>query len=257
MLYVNVSHTIFSHTADYLFGSVLNKYSYQDDILEWFAQQTDIQEILERHNYADICTLEKREQCSMLKTNLPDLCADRLEYNLHGGFIEDWLTEGDIDFILNNLIYYDQKWIFTNAKAARMYADVSVKLSIDIWCSAWNGFIFSETAHLFKKALDTNTITSDQFHFSTDKHVWDALVMSPDIEIQKTIARITQYDESFILGSAEDHDYFVKGKFRGVDPLVLSQGNVTRLSECDTAFKTYFNKAKASVQSGWYIKYCD
>ena len=193
----------------------------------------------------------------MLKTSLPDLCADRLEYNLHGGYIEDWLTQGDIAFILNNLIYHNQKWIFTNTKAARMYADVSIKLSTDIWCSAWNGFIFSETAHLFKKALDLDVITSEQFHFSTDKQVWDTLVMCSDNDIQKTIHRIKHYDQSFILGTAEDHDFFVKGKFRGVDPLVLSQGSVVRLSECDSSFKTYFQQAKASVQSGWHIRYCD
>lgn len=253
----DVSHTIFSHTADYLFGSVLSKYSYQDDILEWFAQQTDIQDILKKYNYTDVCSLEKRETCLMLKTNLPDLCADRLEYNLHGGYIEDWLTQGDIAFILNNLIYYEQKWIFTNTKAARLYADVSVRLSTDIWCSAWNGFIFSETAHLFKKALDLQIITSEQFHFSTDKQVWDSLVINQHDEIQKTLQRIKQYDQSFILGTAQDHDYFVQGKFRGVDPLVLSQGSIVRLSQCDPTFKTYFNQAKASVQSGWYIKYCD
>ena len=43
----DVSHTAFSHVADYLFGTVLDYYSYQDKIFEWYVAHTDLGPILE------------------------------------------------------------------------------------------------------------------------------------------------------------------------------------------------------------------
>ncbi len=251
----DVSHTAFSHVADYLFGTVRSKESYQDQIFAWYVEQTDILPILQRYNLAWICPTEVRNQYCMLKDNLPNLCADRLEYNLYGGYLEGWLTQPDIQNILGHLTYHKGQWLFDDLASARLFAHITVELSKKIWCSDWNCFIYTESAHLLKRGLELKVITMDDLTFSTDHVVWAMLKEHPDEQLQAIITRIMHYQTHFKQGSADDYDFFVKGKFRGVDPLINNEQGIFSLSALDAEFKTYYEQTKKDLEIGWYIKY--
>lgn len=251
----DVSHTAFSHVADFLFDSLLDKLSYQDKISDWYIEKTDILPILKKYNLADVCLVENRDKYVMLKSNLPSLCADRLEYNLYGGYLEGWLTKKELKEIVSHMRYCDCEWCFDNLDSARKFGKVSIDLSIVNWCSAWNGFVCTKTAHLLKHAFDKKLFTHDDFVFSFDEHLWELLHKSDDPVVVKLLQQIKAYETSYVLGSKDNHDLYGKGKFRGVDPLVITEQGLTALSELDTEFKNYFHESKKQCDKGWYIKY--
>lgn len=253
----DVSHTAFSHVADFLFDTVQHKYSYQDTIFEWYVEHTDLKDILERYNLSWITSIEVRDQFKMLKDNLPKLCADRLEYNLYGGYLEGILTQEDIMHILDSLEYVDGVWIFTEYKAARLFADTVLYLSTHIWCADWNCYIYTETARLLKHALNQKLITQDDLIFSDDVTIWNTLTQAAqgDPVIRCQIERILHYQDTFTLGTAEDHDYMTQGKFRWIDALVAARTSPQPLSTLDKDFDATVQKQKMRFKEPHYIKY--
>ena len=251
----DVSHTVFSHVADYLFNTVLCKESYQDQIFPWYVENTDIMPILQKYNLAWLVPLETHAQFTMLKDNLPNICADRLEYNLYGAYIEGWLTQQQTTNILHHLHYHKGQWTFDDMDSARLFAQITLDLSKNIWCSAWNGFIYTESAHLLKQAFDINLISMNDLIFSDDETIWDIFNNSQDQLIQIMLTRIKEYHTHFTIGSPEQHDFYVKGKLRGIDPLIMTHNGPLRLSELDNEFKSLYEQTKNQLAQGWYISY--
>lgn len=252
----DISHTILSHVADYMRQKALTgKKSYQDDILAWYIYHTDLKEILEKHGLLNILTDEMQETCIMLKNCLPNLCADRLEYNLYGGLIDNILTKDEITKIVDSLIYRDNTFVFNNSYSAKQFASTSIKLSILNWCHPTNCFVYQETANMLLYALEKQIITSDHFHFSDDETVWELLSNTNDEQIKKHMKQIKQHHLYFYQSSEDNHDFAVLTKFRGIDPFVqTADGTIKKLSEIDTEFAKYFAQAKAYCNQPIYIK---
>ncbi len=253
----DVSHTAFSHVADFLFDSVQNKYSYQDTIFEWYVEHTDLKKILATYNLSWITAIEARDQFKMLKDDLPKLCADRLEYNLYGGYLEGLLTKDETTWILDSLQYRDGTWIFTDYQAAQLFADVVLTLSKNIWCADWNCYIYSETARLLKHALNTNLITEHDLIFSDDATVWQILTdaATSDTIIQHLIDRILHYKSGFTLGTVDTHDYVTQGKFRWIDPLIVTKTGPQLLSIINKEFDITVQEQKKRFKEPHYILY--
>lgn len=253
----DVSHTAFSHVADFLFDSVQNKYSYQDIIFEWYVEHTDLKDILERYNMAWITDITTRDQFKMLKNDMSKLCVDRLEYNLYGGYLEGLLTKDDTTWILDSLQYHDGFFVFTDYQAAELFADTALNLSQNIWCADWNCYIYSETARLLKYALDTNLITENDLIFSDDATIWHTLThaATSDEIIQHLIDRILHYKTGFTLGTLDTCDYITQGKFRWIDPLIMTKNGAKLLSSMNTAFDAAVQKQKKRFKEPHYILY--
>lgn len=254
----DISHTAFSHAADYMFNTVTHYKSYQDNILSWYVYNTDLKDILEKHNLLDLVDNEVQKTFTMLKNPLPNVCVDRLEYNVYGGFIENMLTKNDTEAIINSLIYTNNAFIFKNHHYAKQFALVSIKLSVDNWCNPINCCVYQETADMLLYALEHQLISSKDFHFSNDEIIWNTLYCSTDGHIQKHIERLTQKDISYCLGTENDYDMAILAKFRGIDPLILTDGgDVKRLSEVDTDFAISFADAKEYCTKTIYVKKTD
>jgi uncharacterized protein len=251
----DVSHTAFSHVADFMYDSIQDKYSYQDSIFKWYLSKTGLLAILEKHGFERVADFGNGVEYTMLKDDLPNLCADRLEYNLYGGYVEGWLTAVEMKSIVKNIGYKDGQWFFKDESSAQKFAKVTVDLSVQNWCSAENGFVTTAMASLLKRGFVLKIITQDDFHFSTDQVVWDTLRKSDDKEIQRLFVSIDNYKESYKLGTAKQHDLYFKGKFRGIDPLVNVDSGFKRLTAIDQKFTQYLQQ-KQSTCKNYYIAYC-
>lgn len=250
----DISHTAFSHIADVIHGTHLNKYSYQDFIFSWYLSNTDLMYVLKKHGFERVAGFGTTVEYKMLKDDLPNLCADRLEYNLYGGYVEGWLTVAEIRDIVDCLEYTNGKWIFTSHEAAKKFAKVSIDLSVQNWSSAENAFASTMMAEVLKRGFALNIIDKDDFHFSTDQIVWDKLRASDDQELKNLFAKLDNHSACYKDGSPEKHDLYFKGKFRGVDPLVRSEGEVIQLTVLDSEFAQYLQEQKACCKEQ-YIAY--
>jgi uncharacterized protein len=240
----DASHTVFSHVADVLFNHTSLHSSYQDDIHEWFLTQYNIDELLTRYNLSLESVLHKSGNHTMLEQDLPNLCADRLDYNFREALLTDVLTHDDITAILNDLHFADGNWFFTNAGSAKKLAMASLASTEYVWSSHANQFIYTWTARALRRALDIGLLTEDDIHFSTDPIVWDTLWLSNDEIIADCLKIIVNYQP---IAEEPGATTPLIGKFRGLNPLVLENNQLQQLTDIDVDYDTEYNRVKTRI----------
>lgn len=252
----DISHTAFSHIADFLHGTHKDKYSYQDKIFKEYLDKTGVLAILKKHGLERVADYGTKVEYKILKDNLPNLCADRLEYNLYGGLVEEWITPEEIRSLVAALRYQDGQWIFTTKEAAERFAKLSIDLSVQNWCSAENAVASTTLAAILKEGFAQGVVTEDDFHFSTDAIVWQKLRAADDATIKKLFKRLDALDSCYQAGTPEQHDLYFSGKFRGIDPLVFSADgkSVQRLSQVSHTFALYLKEQESTCRE-FYIQY--
>lgn len=252
----DVSHTVFSHLGDHIFNHNSDRNSYQDDIHEWFLRKFSIDKILVNYGVELRDVLHKSEGYKMLEQDLPDLCADRIEYNLRGGLIAGLITEQEIEEILSAMRFEDSRWFFVDQVAAVKFAKIPLYLTVNEWGSHANDVIYSLVAKAVRRALELQVVTFDEVHFSTDDLIWERLTNATDAKIKNFMKKAFNYKDLYLV--VEDHtkaDKILKTKFRGVNPWVYQGGEYKRLTEIDEPFAAEYEKVRNDVRGGWAVKF--
>jgi len=250
----DVSHTVFSHLGDEIFDHHDHKNSYQDDNHEWFINNTELAAILEQHNIAVKDILHKHHHFPALEQDIPNLCADRIEYNLRGALVEELFGLQEIQTIQKDLFFDDGQWYFSTKQSARQFAHIALHLP-QVYTNAENCVISHWAAQAIRHALEIELLTKDEVHFSTDKKVLVKLAKSTDQTVANLMNKIKNHQSFYTHGSKQNHDLQLPTKFRGVDPLVKTKHGVEPLTEIDAAFKTEFQRVKEHADKGWFIKF--
>lgn len=253
----DVSHTVFSHGGDFLFNVSQMGDSYQDHNHLNFISKTSILAILTKHGMQVEDILHKNEGFVLLEQKLPELCADRLEYNLQGALVEDLLTREEIATILKHITVESGKWVFTDIECAKKFASIPFHFMQDE--NGWNNyssFVSNEfMAKVLRRALEIGLITLDDIHFSVDDLVWEKLINSDDQILQINLQKALRVKECIRYVDSADYDMLAKNKFRGIDPWVKTAEGTFRLTELDQEFKNKFIEIKRYMEAGWRIKY--
>lgn len=108
----DASHTVFSHVGDMLFEHKSHEKAYQDEIHEWYLENSDIKPILEKYGLTVAEVNPDLPQYKALEQDLPYMCADRIEYNLHMALVDELITQEDIQAIINDLRFENNTWFF-------------------------------------------------------------------------------------------------------------------------------------------------
>lgn len=253
----DASHTVFSHTGDMVFDAQHKQKSYQDDIHIWFLGEMGAAKPLERLGYSihemdpDMPGFQRLEQ------NLPDMCADRIQYNLHTAYIFDKLTRADVNEILDDLHFDDGKWYFTNRDSAYQFAQWPMFFTENFWASAINEVLNFWGGEMLKRALEIDLITTDDIHFGYDLAVLKKLETSDDSQIKKLWHKIYHPHGYFEQVFDDSYTYISHPKFRGIDPWVKKGNKWARLSELNPSFKAEFDRIKSQLKEGLRIKFKD
>lgn len=251
----DVSHTVFSHVADYVFKAGDGKTSYQDDMHEWFVEKTGINALLAPYGFAGICSDEHKHHFRILEQELPDLCTDRIDYVCYGGFIENRLTQDEVNTIIGDLRFEDGHWFFISERAGLLYASAALSLTEHTFASRQNFFTYRQAAKALKRALEINLITRDELFFSVDDDIWQKLGASDDLIIRQAVDAVIHCDEHCVAGSPKEHDMFVIGKFRGVNPWIKTADGFARLTEINDEYAREYMRVKELVAAGCYMKH--
>jgi hypothetical protein len=87
--------------------------------------------------------------------------------------------------------------------------------------------------------------------FSVDEVVYDKLAQAKHPAISKNLALVKSIK---VQEDLVNYDFHVKTKIRIVDPFVLIDGELVRLSHLDTEFNDLNEQYRAKRQAGHYIK---
>jgi len=240
----DASHTVFSHVGDKLFCHHSENSSYQDDIHEWYLKHYNINVLLAQHGIALADILHKSGTHLMLEQDLPNICADRLEYNLQAGLLTDLLTVDDILLILQDIQYEHGNWFFTDIEMAKKLALVSLYNTEHVWGNPIDQFIYQSTANALNRALEIKLLTMDDIHFSTDAAVWDKLWISNDPFIMECLEKMVNYKTIF----SSNEPYKKSSKFRGLDPLISINNELCKLTQLDTEYHQEYNRVQTILK---------
>src|SRR5579871_6569809 len=109
----DVSHTVFSHVGDWVFGKEYQEEDYQTMIYKMYVSYSGIEDVLVRHGYTINQVQPKGKQFTMLEQPLPNLCADRIDYNLQGAYYQNFLTKQEVLELYADLQFIDGRWVGT------------------------------------------------------------------------------------------------------------------------------------------------
>ena len=251
----DVSHTVFSHVGDVVFDNYFDRYSYQDNIHEWYLEKTGVTDILCKHGYGYACSMGNKKKQKMLEQDKPDLCMDRIEYLLRGGLVDDLITQEEIEPILQSLYFENQQWIFNDVVQAKKLANLALALTENVFGASWNQFIYYHASNALKDAVKSGVLTIDDIHFSTDDIVWQKMCTCSQESILASVDKVAHFAHYFVQGTPCDYDQHFKAKFLGVDPLVENQSAIVRLSEIDAEYAAEYARVKNEMAQGCYIKF--
>lgn len=249
----DVSHTVFSHVADYVFKDGSGEHqNFQDDELESFIGKSEIPEILKKYriNWKD--TLDD-SKFLLKERKLPDLCADRIDYFLREAKNLEKATQEEIDEILDNFIIIDNLWVFKNKELAKKYAYLFLDINNFFWSNLETGVMFKTMGELMKYVLERKIITREDL-FTTDKEVWEKIRNANNKDGNLALL-IDRADNKYVYkaGDKNDYDLYAICKSRVVDPLFLEDNKLKRVSDEDKNFSDL--KEKNSKPKEHYIKF--
>lgn len=250
----DVSHTVFSHVGDVVFDTYFNRYSYQDDMHEWCLEKLGVMDILRKYGFERSCSPAAKSTQKMFEADRPDICADRIEYLLRGGFVDKLITQAECMPILDDLYFENGMWVFKHQEQAKKLAMIALWLSEHIFGSAWNAFIYTHAADALKRGVEIGLISLDDIHFSTDDVIWQKMLTCSDDAIKASLDKVIHYKKYYDLSDEHDYDIHFRAKCLAIDPWVETEDGIARLSTIDTDYAVEYKRVHDLLARGWFVK---
>jgi hypothetical protein len=245
----DISHTAFSHVADYLYGTT-GKDDYQDTILERFIKKTEIPKILKKYNL-NLKQIEFDTKYTLLELPAPDVCADRFDYTIRETYYLNY--KKDTKYILDHVINYKNKLCFDNLKSARLFAQYYSLLCKIRWGAPHDMLRYELTAKLLKYAKVKRIIKLKDLE-ETDEYIYKKLRRSKDKYILQNISLPESKLKLKIV--TKNHDYYLINKFRYVDPKYFDckKNKLIKYSRINPKYLKDLKKQKAKHEKGYKVK---
>ncbi len=251
----DVSHTVFSHVGDWVFGKEYEEKDYQNTIHTIYLFNSGIEEILMKYGHT-LCQIQPgSKEFILLEQPLPNLCADRIDYNLQGAYYQNFLTKEEVLDLYADFKFVDGCWVGTRIDLLKKLALFSLYMTQECWGSVSNYALSRWLADAILKGLETGILSWKEVHFGRDCDVWNQLTRAKDPFIQERMHRIAHPNHYFKLVDPKEAEIFIKFKCRGIDPWIVYDGQTIRLSYIDSDLAKELETVKKRAAEGWPIVY--
>jgi uncharacterized protein len=227
----DVSHTAFSHVIDYVFNDHDGQ-EYHEEKKEQFISASDIPMVLGNFGF-DWHELLNEDRFTLLERPSPALCADRLDYFLRDALDLGLATLAELRSTLTHLVKYQDRIVVDDQPAARWMAETFMAADRASWANFREVGLYELTAQTIRYALSNGALTESDL-WGGDREAWAKLKQSDDPILQAQLALVSP--ETRFVRDAVNPDFQVSTKLRTIDPDVLLDGSLQRLSELDPAF---------------------
>ncbi|VVB77409.1 HD domain protein [uncultured archaeon] len=237
----DVSHTAFSHVIDWVMGNPKEE-NYQDSVLAEHIGRDPIKGILKRHGFdvKTVSELEHNGKYRLLERDLPDLCADRLDYAMRDTTY--WLN-ADVKPCLNGLVVRDNEFMFDSVTAARKFGNYYMKCQKGYWGSPEWKVRYHLLSNALKIAMDKKIIGMDDLYRKEQEIIKKVRVEGDNEEIR--LMNLALGNVKYMV--CEDGDIVLTKKKRYIDPKFIDRsGKVMRLSQVDAKFKELIRSERSA-----------
>jgi hypothetical protein len=251
----DVSHTVFSHVGDWVYGKENQDIDYQNNIHPQFLKESGLGDILEKYQFSIDQILPKEEMFPALENKVPNLCADRIDYNIQGAFYRGFITYEEALLIYGDLRFIDRRWISSDPTLMKKLTRFSIFMTMDCWGGIENYIKSRWLVDAILRAIDLGCISHEEFHYGTDDEIWNKLCEQTDPFILQKMKMILNPEKFYsIVDIADEAEYCITSKFRGINPWVLIGSQCKRLLDIDDELAKEFEGAREIVQQGWFVK---
>jgi len=251
----DISHTVFSHVGDWVFGKECQEEDYQNTIHKLYFCHSGVEKILLAHGYTVNAVQPKSPEFIMLEQPLPDLCADRIDYNIQGAYYRGFITKDEALELYSDFRFENGKWISSRADLLSKLVYFSIFMSQDCWGSATNYACSRWLADAILRGIDIGLVSWSDIHFGVDDDVWQKLAGSNDPHITRWMQMLANPGPFHRLVSPYEATLMVKFRYRGIDPLVLYDNAPVRLSSIDSEVAHAFTTVKEKAAIGWPLQF--
>lgn len=235
----DVSHSAFSHCADYVFAEGSQKeHTHQDNIFDSFVGKSEIPAILSKYGF-DLEYILEDKNFPLKENDLPDICADRIDYSLRTilHFRKYALTRAEkIEEILADLIVKNGQWVFANYRSAQDFSDLFFHANKYFYSNIESAVMFRTTGDYLKCAIENKYISKEDLYL-TDAEVLEKI--NQHLEKDGVLKKLWERMNNRVgyANNPEDYDAQVFCKSRVIDPLCYNNGKVARVSEVNPDWK--------------------
>jgi uncharacterized protein len=242
----DVPHFAFSHVVDFVFEN--EKHEYHELFHEHVIANSEIPQILKKYHIPK--TMVHPEEFKLLERNLPDLCADRIDYAFRDYLI--WKRDYEsIQAKIGGLTVYQGEFVFNNQNAAEAFAVDYIKQDKEVWANPREVASYIILAQALHHALERKMITHEDL-FTDDETVMNMLKIRGDAFVQKKLSFLTP-DFRVEEATHDHHHLYIKTKVRAVDPKILIGKKIIFLSKISTRFKKLYAEHFREGDKGKYV----
>ncbi|HUY69412.1 MAG TPA: HD domain-containing protein [Candidatus Tyrphobacter sp.] len=236
----DISHTAFSHVVDWVFGNEVAENS-QDKIHAEFLLGSPVAGILKKFGFNPRRVAEFNF-FRLLDREIPDLCADRIDYALREFPI------GIAQKCLKGITRYRNRIVFKDRGLAQLFAYHFLKRQVDHWGGFEAVARYNILARALKIALEEKIINPADF-MRHDQYIIDRLLKSKEAEILRLLLILRNKS---LAGLPRGTERQMK-KFRYVDPAILVGRKIEKLSDLDSIFKRKIGRLEAKNNKGTFL----
>lgn len=231
----DVSHSAFSHCIDYaLKREGAEKQSHQDDVFEKYIEKTEIPGILKKYGMDSEYMLEDKN-FSLKEKNLPDICADRIDYLLRDAECFGMIDLKGINYFLENLKAKDGRWFFKNYQSAHRFTKLFYAVNQKYYAGLPTALMFRTVGDCLKYALKKGFLNKKDLYSTDDKIIG---------KIRKNVKKDGKLDllwrrmnKKINCKPDRDDGLRVICKSRAVDPFFIENGKIMKVSDIDREWK--------------------
>ncbi|MEK7653543.1 MAG: HD domain-containing protein [Patescibacteria group bacterium] len=250
----DVSHAAFSHCIDYVLDAGSEaEHNHQDNVFDAFVRKSEIPEIIKKYNL-DLDYILNDDNFPLKEKNLPDLCADRIDYVLRTAVDLQELGQEQVTYLLENLKTQNGNWFFSDFESAKKFADNFFLMNQKHYAGLRSAVMFRTVGDYLRHAIKNNYITEADL-YTTDDEVLQKISFYFETDERLKYLRDRMDGKIKAIDSPDDFEAKVAVKSRAVDPYFLSEGGLKRLSEADENWKKVL--AEESKPKEYFLKFCD
>lgn len=233
----DLPHTAFSHVIDFVMND--SRHEFHEKFTNKIILDSEIPEILKKHK-VDIQKVLNKKNYDLLENDLPDISVDRWDYFMRDGFTFKLLSRPTIKLFLNSIKEKDKTFYFEDLRVASEFAILFINFSRLVWLDPTSHGSFFLLSEAIKQGLKEKVITQEDY-FLTDMEVIDKLRNSSSDQINNYLDRLKE-NRHFIYAPEETAEFFGANKPRYVDPYVLVDNELKRVSELIPGMREYFEE---------------
>ncbi|MDX5482451.1 MAG: HD domain-containing protein [Hymenobacteraceae bacterium] len=228
----DVSHTAFSHVADYVFRYAAE--DFHEKSFEQIVRQSAIPAILAKHalDLEDIL----HTAWPLLEQPLPLLCADRIDYTLRDLHHTGVITLQEAQQFVSDLVVADNQIVLRQLASAEWFTQIYFRLVFEYFQHPLSLHVNNLLSMALRKAYTTGSIAEEDF-FLDDFTLLVKLLQQDNQLVQQLLQAIAE-------GAPAETIIHYTQKQRVIDPPVLVAGKVVQASALSAVVAKEISRAK-------------